>query len=99
MAVYVSRDPGKSIVARESMREYVRHDQANTPKLTGVIMDELHDAQSALQLVRELAESTPYVPDLNSGGSGDGPCFHCAAERSEPHADTCLWLRAKRMVE
>lgn len=58
---------------------------------------ELANLIAASSLVRELAESPPWHAQ---GYMDDEYCFHCGAEKDrEPHADTCLWLRAKRMAE
>lgn len=58
-------------------------------------------ARDALGFVRELAESDP-VAETESGGYYTAFCVFCHEENRfhEPikHADTCLWLRARKMT-
>jgi hypothetical protein len=50
------------------------------------------------QIVRELAESNPYV-DIAYWHRNEIECAQCGERKGEKHAADCLWLRAKRALQ
>lgn len=69
---------------------------AEIPEWTAALLK--GDFEPMRALVRELAESDPTVVVSEMG---DRECAHCHARgryKGVTHADTCLWLRARKMA-
>lgn len=77
--------------AQDLASEWEETDEPNVLVLAEAILE------LVMPIVRELAESDPTQDD-----AGLTYCVHCDAQEDVgtplTHADTCLWLRARKMA-
>lgn len=52
------------------------------------------DCQEAITLLKEITQTYPYADD----NYGRTICFYCNREIGYPHADTCVYARAKAFL-